>query len=118
MIEKTVGISDRFPNLSAPTTAREIEDDDIYSNSKVKKFTKKTNRYINRAKYESLNVLYEKGDSSIYTPTGSEGEKGGQFNIVNFVDILEGLGDQIKSLQKSHALLRKDLVKVGVLKEV
>ena len=43
MIEKTVGISDRFPNLSAPTTATEIQDGDKNStNFKVKNFTLET----------------------------------------------------------------------------
>ena len=46
MIEKTVGISDRFPNLSAHTTATEIQDETDDKNStysKVKNFTSETN---------------------------------------------------------------------------
>jgi hypothetical protein len=121
MTKKKGGMSDLFPNLSAPTTTaiEEIADEDINStNYKDKKFTKETNKYIDCGKYESLNVLYENGDSSIYTPNRSKREKREQFNIINIVDILEELGDQIKSLQKGQALLRKDLVKAGVLKAV
>jgi hypothetical protein len=44
MTEKNEGMPDRFPNLSASTTAtKELADEDSYStNFKVKKFTKET----------------------------------------------------------------------------
>ncbi len=115
--KEKAGMPDRFPNLSAHTTAtKELADDDNNStNFKVKKFAKETN--LGYRKYKSCNIFNKNGDSSIYTPNINE-EKRGHLNITNVVDILEELLDQIKSLQKSHALLRKDLVKAGVLKAV
>src|SRR5918993_933230 len=88
-----------------------------YSNNttsnKLIKFPKKI---TNNKKYESFNVLNKNGDSSIYTRDSSQVEKRGELHIINVVNILEELVDQIKSIQKSQALLRKDLVKAGVLK--
>jgi len=71
--------------------------------------------------YELFNAVSETGDS-IYTPSitygssPSEVKQEVQFYI--HVDILEKLSDQIKSIQKGLALLRKDLIKSGLLKEV
>jgi hypothetical protein len=81
---------------------------------------KKSHSVTSNKKYELINVVSETGDS-IYTPTitfasTSEVKQEGQFYIN--VDSLEILCDHIKSIQKGLALLRKDLVKAGVLKEV
>jgi hypothetical protein len=116
--KEKAGMPDRFPNLSAHTTATKgiVDEDNNSTNFKVKKFAKETN--IGYRKYESFDILNKNGDISIYTPNSSEVEKRGHLNIINVVDILEELSDQMKSLQKSHALLRKDLVKAGVLKAV
>ena len=65
------------------------------------------------SKYEIINILFETRDG-IYTPNSSEVEKRGQ--IYSYVDIIKQLGDQIKSIQRGQALLRKDLVKAGVIK--
>jgi hypothetical protein len=108
---------ERFPNQSKPPiTTIQDEDDKISINFKVKNFTEETN--IDYRKYESFNILNKNGDNSIYTPNSSEEEKKLHLNIINVVDILEELGDQIKSLQKGLALLRNDLVKAGVLKAI
>lgn len=81
----------------------------------LKKFTSETNN-TGYGEYEPFNVLSEYGNSIYTTTCSSEVEPKGQFYIS--IDILEELCDQIKSLQKGLALLRKDLVKAGVLKEV
>ena len=58
MIEKRVGISDRFPNLSAPTTTtEEITDEDNSSTKfKVKNFTSETNNEDNITREELKSV--------------------------------------------------------------
>ena len=58
MIEKTVGISDRFPNLSAPTTATEeiTDEDNSSTNFKVKNFTSETNNEDNITREEVKSV--------------------------------------------------------------
>lgn len=111
------GNSSRFANNhSSPQAETETMQDEADVNnstySKVKNFTSETNNNTGYGKYEPFNVLSEYGDS-IYT-TSREVEPKGQFYIS--IDILEELCDQIKSLQKRLALLRKDLVKAGVLK--
>lgn len=66
-------------------------------------------------KCEDCNIVSETRDSICTPNSSSEVEKRGQIYI-NVVDILKQLGDQIKSLQRGQALLRRDLVKAGVLK--
>jgi hypothetical protein len=119
MTEKSPPRTDRVSGPQCPaaatTTQDEVKDSTTF---KVKKFTKETNKNTDCGKYEPFNVLNENGDSIIYTANSNELEKRGQFYIINIVDIIEELGDQIKSLQKGQALLRKDLVNAGVLKAV
>ena len=115
------GNSSRFANNhSSPQAETQTMQDEADVNnstySKVKNFTSETNNNTGYGKYESFNVLSEYGDSIYTTTCSSEVEPKGQFYIS--IDILEELCDQIKSLQKGLALLRKALVKAGVLKEV
>ena len=89
------------------------------TSNNFKKFPKKVTN-TDTKKYESFNGVSKTGDS-IYTHTITSGSSRikvkpeGQFYIR--IDIFE-LCDQIKSIQKDVALLRKDLVKSGVLKEI
>lgn len=118
MTEKKEGMPDRFPNLSASTTAAEvIAKEDINSTIvKVKRFTKKTNNYIDCEKYEPFNILNKNGGNSIYPPNINGVETRRYIYIIINVDTLKLLGDQIESLQKCLELLLNDLVKAGVLK--
>src|SRR5215208_2440863 len=89
------------------------------STNNVQNKIKRSHSVTSKKNYESFNIVSETEDS-IYTPTitfvsPSEVKQEGQFYIN--MDILKELCDQIKSIQKGLALLRKDLVKAGVLKE-
>src|SRR5688572_20551686 len=112
---------DRSHNQSKPPAVETLDGDIKNStHSTVKNFLEEEtnnnkNKNINYGKYESFNVLSENGDSSSTPTIIATSEQKGQFYIINVVDILKQLGDQIKSLQKGQALLRKDLVKAGVL---
>lgn len=92
---------------------------DNYPNN-VQNKIKRSHSVTSKKNSESFNIVSKTGDS-IYNPTitsanPSKVKQEGQFYIN--VDSLEILCDHIKSIQKGLALLRKDLVKAGVLKEV
>ena len=94
------------------------KDNNIRSNNLLK-FPKKITNKNRRKKYEPFNIVSKTGDS-IYTPlitsaSPSKVKQGGQVYIN--VDILLGeLCDQIKSIQKGLALLRKTPLKQECLK--
>lgn len=95
------------------------ENDDIVGTSvKLLTFTSaETNENTDYGKYEPFNILSQTGDS-IYTSTSSEVEqKGKEYVVIEIVSKkLDGIVDQVGLLQRSIALLRKDLVATGVLK--